>query len=108
MDQVDYALSALRLWAGMVMTLHGVNHARRLEGTARWFAGVGFLYPKFHAALSAYLEIVVGAGLILGMLTSFAAAGLAAIMFVAFWAIHRFAGFLSSAAPTRAMSMWQP
>lgn len=93
MDQVDYALLALRLWAGVVIILHGVNHARSLDGTARWFASVGFRYPKLNAAMSAFMEIAVGIGLIAGMLTSAAAAGLAATMFVAFWAIHRFAGF---------------
>jgi len=35
----------------------------------------------------------VGLALVWGLLTSFAAAGLAATMFVAFWSIHRFAGF---------------
>ena len=43
--------------------------------------------------MSSAMEIAVGMGLILGLLTSVAAAGLASTMFVAFWAIHRRVGF---------------
>jgi putative oxidoreductase len=75
------------------MLAHGINHARSLEGTARWFARVGFRSPTLNARLSALNEIVVGAALIVGLLTPVAAAALAATMLVAFWSIHRFAGF---------------
>lgn len=95
MSKVDVALLILRLWAGLVFILHGVNHARTLEGTANWFASKGFRSPKFNAVLSAGNEIAVGIGLIVGLLTSVAAAGLAATMFGAFWAVHRFAGFFN-------------
>lgn len=83
----------LRLWAGVVIIAHGINHGRNLEGTARWFAKVGFRQAKVNAFLSSAMELAVGLGLVLGLLTSFAAAGLVATMFVAFWSIHRFAGF---------------
>jgi putative oxidoreductase len=43
--------------------------------------------------MSALSELAIGAGLILGLLTPFAAAGVVATMTVAFWAIHRFSGF---------------
>lgn len=93
MDQIDIALLVLRIWAGFVIIAHGINHGRSLDGTAGWFASVGFSQPKMNAVMSAGMEVAVGLGLIFGLLTSFAAAGLAATMFVAFWAIHRFAGF---------------
>lgn len=93
MDGVDVALLALRLWTGIVMVAHGSNHLRSLDGTARWFAKVGFGAPRLNARMSAYNEIVIGLGLIAGLLTPIAAAGLAATMLVAFWAIHRHAGF---------------
>lgn len=93
MDQVDIALLVLRVWAGIVMIAHGINHGRSLEGTAGWFAKVGFRQARMNAFLSAGMEVAVGLGLIVGLLTSVAAAGLAATMFVAFWAIHRFVGF---------------
>jgi len=93
MDQVDIALFVLRVWAGIVMIAHGINHGRSLEGTAGWFAKVGFRQARMNAFLSAGMEVAIGLGLIVGLLTSLAAAGLAATMFVAFWAIHRFVGF---------------
>jgi len=93
MTRVDTALLILRLWAGFVIIAHGINHGRSLEGTANWFGKVGFRKPKMNALLSFVNEIALGVGLILGLLTSVAAAGLAATMVVAFWSIHRFAGF---------------
>jgi len=93
MDKIDAALLILRLWAGVVIVAHGLNHGRNLTGTANWFESVGFRQPRLNAFLSSAMEIAVGVGLIAGLLTAFAAAGLAATMFVAFWAIHRFAGF---------------
>lgn len=95
MSKIDIALLILRLWAGFVIVAHGINHGRSLEGTANWFASKGFRSPRFNAALSAGNEIAIGGALILGLLTSIAASGLAATMFVAFWAIHRFAGFFN-------------
>jgi putative oxidoreductase len=95
MEQMDVALLILRLWAGVVIIAHGINHGRTLEGTANWFESKGFRQPKLNAMLSAGNEIAIGIGLIVGLLTSVAAAGLAATMFVAFWAIHRFAGFFN-------------
>ena len=93
MTGIDVALLMLRLWAGIVIIAHGVNHARTLEGTARWFEKVGFRSPDLNARLSAGNEVAIGLALIAGLLTSAAAAGLAATMLVAFWSIHRFAGF---------------
>lgn len=93
MEGIDVALLVLRVWAGIVMIAHGFNHGRSLQGTANWFAKVGFRAPGLNAFLSASMELAVGAALIAGLLTPVAAAGLAATMFVAFWSIHRFAGF---------------
>jgi putative oxidoreductase len=78
---------------GIVMLAHGINHARSQEGTARWFEKVGFKSPQLNARLSAGNEIAIGLALIAGLVTTIAAAGLVATMLVAFWAIHRFAGF---------------
>lgn len=93
MDELDVVITILRVWVGVVMVAHGLNHARSLEGTARWFAKVGFKSPKLNAWMSAGAELAMGAGLVAGLLTPFAAAGVAATMLVAFWSIHRFAGF---------------
>jgi putative oxidoreductase len=93
MNEIDVAMLVLRLWLGVVMAAHGINHARTQEGTANWFAKVGFKSPELNARLSAGNEIAIGLALIAGLLTTIAAAGLVATMLVAFWAIHRFAGF---------------
>jgi putative oxidoreductase len=75
------------------MVMHGINHGRNQEGTAQWFEKIGFSQPKLNARLSFLSEIAIGLGLIAGLLTPFAAAGLIATMVVAFWSVHRFAGF---------------
>jgi putative oxidoreductase len=95
MNEIDFVLTLLRVWAGIVILAHGINHGRTLEGTANWFAKKGFRSPALNARISAANEIALGLGLIAGLLTTFAAAGLAATMFVAFWSIHRFVGFFN-------------
>ncbi len=95
MTAIDVALLLLRLWAAVVIIAHGVNHGRTQAGTAKWFASKGFKSPELNARISALNEIAIGLALIAGLLTSVAAAGLVATMFVAFWAIHRFAGFFN-------------
>ncbi len=93
MTEFDIALLVLRVWVGIVMIAHGANHLRSVEGTTRWFAKVGFKAPRMNALTSGAGEIAVGIGLLVGLLTSPAAGGLGAAMFVAFWSIHRRAGF---------------
>lgn len=93
MDVIETAILVARVWAGVVMLAHGLNHARTLEGTENWFAKVGYRSPHLNARLSAASELAIGLGLIVGLLTTFAVAGLIATMTVAFWSIHRFAGF---------------
>ena len=99
MNELDFCLTLLRVWAGIVLLAHGINHARTQEGTAKWFAKKGFRSAPSNAKISAGNEILLGLGLIAGLLTSLAAAGLAATMFVAFWSIHRFSGFFNFRRP---------
>lgn len=93
MNEIDVAMLVLRVWLGVVMLAHGINHARSQEGTAQWFEKVGFKSPQLNARLSALSEIAVGLGFIVGLLTTVAAAALVATMLLAFWSVHRFAGF---------------
>ncbi|MDH3248475.1 MAG: DoxX family protein [Acidimicrobiia bacterium] len=93
MDTVDIGLLIIRSWVGLVILLHGVNHARGLDGTANWFESIGFRSARLQAINSAVVEIGAGAMLILGLGTSLAAAGIFATMFVAFWTVHRTNGF---------------
>ena len=99
MAAIDVVLLMLRLWVAIVMIAHGVNHGRTQAGTAKWFASKGFRSPELNARISAVNEILIGLALIAGLLTSVAAAGVVATMFVAFWSIHRFSGFFNFRRP---------
>ena len=95
MEPIDIAVLLLRVWVGLVFIAHGINHGRNISGTAKWFESKGFQSAKVNAFVSSAAEIAVGLALIAGLLTSPALAGLVSIMFVAFWSIHRFAGFFN-------------
>ena len=93
----DAALLILRAALGMMIFVHGYNKAfrgGRLSGTGRWFQSMGMRPGKVHAALAASTEMGVGVLLVLGMITQVAAAGLIALMVVAFWTVHRDKGFM--------------
>ena len=93
----DVALMILRAGLGMMIFVHGYNKAFRggkLAGTGRWFESMGMRPGKVHAALAAGTEMGVGVLLVLGLITQVAAAGLIALMVVAFWTVHRDKGFM--------------
>ena len=94
---IDVALMILRAGLGMMIFVHGYNKAfrgGRLAGTGGWFQSMGMRPGKVHAALAAFTEMGVGGLLVLGLLTQLAAAGLIALMVVAFWTVHRDKGFM--------------
>lgn len=93
MEATEIVVLIARVWAGVVMLAHGMNHARTQEGTADWFRRIGFRAPEMNAKMAAATELAIGLGLVTGVLTSFAAAGLVATMVGAFWTVHRFSGF---------------
>ena len=93
MNPLDTSLLLLRIVAGMTFVAHGVNHARNIPGTTRWFAKVGFRSASIQARLSVLVEVGAGALLVVGLMTSLAAAALVATMTVAALAVHRFNGF---------------
>lgn len=93
METIDFGLLIIRVWIGLVILIHGVNHGRNLDGTANWFESIGFRSAKLQAINSAIVEIAAGAMLMVGLGTSLAAAGIFATMFVAFWTVHRRNGF---------------
>ncbi|MDE0656356.1 MAG: DoxX family protein [Acidimicrobiaceae bacterium] len=93
----DTALMLMRAALGMMIFVHGYNKAFRggkLAGTGRWFESMGMRPGKVHATLAAGTEMGVGVLLVLGLLTQLAAAGLIALMVVAFWTVHRDKGFM--------------
>ena len=97
MDTINAALLVLRVWLGIVFLAHGFKHARSRVKTSDWFASIGFKSPQFQWFASTATELGVGVLLIAGLLTGLAAAGVIGIMFVAFWTVHREAGFFITA-----------
>lgn len=96
-DPVGVGLLLLRIGVGAVFLAHGVKHALGREKTTRWFASLGFRAPGLQWFASTATEIGAGILLVIGLGTGFAAAGVIGIMFVAFWTVHRAAGFFITA-----------
>jgi len=94
--EADIALALVRLVVGATMIAHGLNHWRgggRIEGTARWFAGLGLRHGRLQAWASVVTEVVAGGLLALGLLTPLACAAVVAVMLVAGLLAHRRNGF---------------
>jgi putative oxidoreductase len=93
---IDLALLALRLMVGAVFLAHGINHVfggGKIAGTGRWFESLGMKPGWMHAWTASLTEIGAGALLVLGLLTSVAAAGVIGVMLVALIANHWKNGF---------------
>lgn len=98
-DHVDLALLALRSIVGIVFLAHGIKHVINRDKTIRWTGSIGLRYPTLQWFFMAFAEIGIGASFLAGFLTPVGATGLIAMMFVAFWTVHRRAGFFVSARP---------
>jgi putative oxidoreductase len=96
MSDADVAALLVRLVVGIVMIAHGWNHCLgggRIEGTARWFSGLGLRYGTLQAWMSVVTEIGAGALLVIGLLTPLACAAIMSVMLVAGLLAHRPNGF---------------
>jgi len=96
MEAETAALLLVRLVVGITMIAHGYNHWRgggRIEGTARWFSGLGLRQGTLQAWMSVVTEIGAGALLVLGLLTPLACAAVISVMLVAGLLAHRGNGF---------------
>lgn len=80
----------LRLILGVVFIVHGLG---KIDKSATSWAGD--TYPGFVQLLVSYGELLGGAAVIIGVLTRFAAAGLALIMAGAVFLVHFENGFLA-------------
>jgi putative oxidoreductase len=92
----DMASLMLRLTIGPMMMTHGLNKVRGpggMEGTTRWFAGLGFKPAAVHARVAAATEIGTGALLTVGAMTPMAAAGIVGVMTSAAATDHKGKGF---------------
>jgi putative oxidoreductase len=98
MTSVDVAVLLVRLVLGATMIVHGWNHGwgpGGIDGTARWFAGIGLRPARVHAWASTLVEIAAGLAILLGALTPLAAAGVIGVMAVAGVVAHRSNGFFA-------------
>ncbi|MFA1542626.1 DoxX family protein [Actinomadura monticuli] len=96
MDAEVAALLLVRVVVGITMIAHGLNHWRgggRIEGTARWFSGLGLRHGTLQAWMSVVTEIGAGALLVIGLLTPLACAAVISVMLVAGILAHRPNGF---------------
>ena len=98
-DTFNAAVLILRLALGAVFVIHGVKHLRNRSKTMNWTAAMGFSQPGLQWFFMSFAEVGVGFSLALGLLMSFGAAGLIALMAVAYWTVHRHAGFWITARP---------
>ena len=90
------ALLLVRVVVGITMLAHGINHWRgggRIEGTARWFSGLGLRHGTLQAWMSVVTEIGAGALLVPGLLTPLACAAVISVMLIAGILAHRPNGF---------------
>lgn len=92
----NIVLLVVRLFLGLMIFSHGyrkVFKGGKIAGTAGWFDSIGMKPGKLNAWAAASTEIGVGILLVLGLLTTLAAAGLVALMVVAIITVHGRNGF---------------
>lgn len=96
MTNLDAGLLLLRVVLGLTLAAHGYSKifmGGRIEGTSKWFTGLGMRPGSLHAWLAATTEIVAGLAFAFGLFVPFASAGFVALMFVAARTVHRRKGF---------------
>lgn len=94
----DFALLVARLLLGVVFIAHGYQHwiGEGMKSTAQQFAQAGVPQPRLAAYLAGSVELVGGAMLIIGLLTTIVAGILALMMLAATYFVHLDAGFFAS------------
>lgn len=91
---LDVGLLVIRLLVGGLLIGHGVQKLTRrlqgegLDGTAGFFAQLGYPRPRVMAAAAGLTEVGVGALLAVGFALPLAAAGLVGVMLNAAVAVH--------------------
>ncbi len=96
MDSVDLGLFALRVGFGASMFAHGWNKLRSpsgLDGTAAWFASIGFKWARPQARIASLSEMSAGVLLAFGLFHPLACAIFVALMVVAIVTVHWRVGY---------------
>lgn len=86
----------IRVVLGATIFAHGYSHlfrGGRLAGTSGWFASIGMRHASLNALLASVTELVAGAALVVGLLTTLATAAVAATLLVALITNHMRNGF---------------
>lgn len=94
MSRVDEALLVLRVVFGLSMVAHGLNKFRGgVDGTQKWFAGIGMRFSRAQALTAATTEIASGVLLTVGFLTVPACTAIISLMLVAIVTVHWKVGY---------------
>ncbi|WP_293830785.1 DoxX family protein [uncultured Corynebacterium sp.] len=95
----DFALLVLRLVLGAVFVAHGYNHwfEMGMAETGRQFAALGVPQPLLSAYLTGTVELIGGAFLAVGLLTTITASLLALLVLAAGYFVHLDNGFFIEA-----------
>lgn len=95
----DFALLVLRLVLGAVFVAHGYNHwfETGMAETGRQFAELGVPQPQLSAYLTGTVELIGGAFLAVGLLTTITASLLALLVLAAGYFVHLDNGFFIEA-----------
>lgn len=95
----DFALLVLRLVLGAVFVAHGYNHwfEMGMAETGRQFAALGVPQPQLSAYLTGTVELIGGAFLAVGLLTTITASLLALLALAAGYFVHLDNGFFIEA-----------
>ena len=95
----DFALLVLRLVLGAVFVAHGYNHwfEMGMAETGRQFAELGVPQPQLSAYLTGTVELIGGAFLAVGLLTTITASLLALLALAAGYFVHLDNGFFIEA-----------
>jgi putative oxidoreductase len=99
-DAFNLALLIARVWIGIVFVAHGYRHLKSMRsgpGMANWFESLGLRNGRLQAMNVTYMELALGAAVVVGFLTPLAYGGCASIVLVALVTNHWRNGFWSFA-----------
>jgi putative oxidoreductase len=95
-DSISAGLLFIRIALGLMLIVHGMNKifgSGGIDGTARWFEGLGLVPGHLHAWLAATTEIFAGVFMCFGLLFFGPCTAFVGLMTVAALTDHRGKGF---------------